>query len=81
MVEEVVVKFKKNIAAKLTTVIASTAAFGSVWALAHANPPATARLATAATSTPVTDRAATTSRATVPTPAATQKRNTRTRAS
>lgn len=79
-------KFKKNITAKLATVIASMTALGAFWALAHANPPTsagTAPVAAAATSTPVTGRAATTSRAAVPTPTPipTQKTNTRTRAS
>ncbi len=84
MAVEVIVKFKKNIAAKLATVVASITALGGLWALAHANPPAsagTAPLAAAATSTPMTGRDSTANRAAVPTPAATQKKQTRTRAS
>ena len=64
-------KFRKNIAAKIATVVASLTALGAFWALAHANPPTSAGttpLAAAATSTPVTGRAAATSRAAVPTP-------------
>ena len=84
MVAEAIVKFKKNVAAKLATVIASATALGGLWAIVHTNPPASAGTQpaeTPASSAPVTGSNSSASRAAAPTPAPTQRKHTRTRAS